>query len=77
MKRRKITPPVYTPKFKEGDRVRLSAEGVKWLIGSEGTMGTVECCGLVVRVLIDGKPNSQHYSTDYWDAVPQIEANNG
>ena len=36
-------------------------------------MGTVECCGLVVRVLIDGKPNAQFYSTDYWDAVPQIE----
>ena len=73
MKRRKITPPVYIPKFKEGDRVRLSAEGVKWLIGSEGMMGTVEYCGLVVRVLIDGKPNAQFYSTDYWDAVPQIE----
>ena len=70
MKRRKITPPPYTPKFQQGDRVRLSAEGVQWQIGPEGTMGTVECCGLVVRVLIDNKPDSQQYSTDYWEAVP-------
>ena len=52
--------------------MRLSAEGVQWQIGPEGTMGTVECCGLVVRVLIDDKPNSQQYSTDYWDAVPKL-----
>ena len=34
-------------------------------------MGTVEYCGLVVRVSIDGKPDSQQYSTDYWEPVPR------
>ena len=72
-KSRKITPPPYTPKFQPGDRVRVSAEGVHFLVAREGTMGTVEWCGLVVRVLMDEELEAQNYSPDFWDAVPFVQ----
>ena len=66
----KTTPPTYTPKFREGQRVRISEEGIKWQIARKGTMGTVKHCGLVVQVEIDGKPNeAAAYWPDYWDAA--------
>ena len=65
----KSTPPDYTPKFREGQRVRISEEGVKCLIAKKGTMGTVQHCGLVVQVLVDGCKEIAAYWPDYWDAA--------
>jgi len=72
MSRKKLlrhTPPTYTPKFREGQRVRISAEGIKYQIAKKGTMGTVEHCGLVVQVKIDGQNDIAAYWPDYWDAA--------
>lgn len=71
-KRRQVTPPQYTPKFEKGQRVRVSEEGVKFLIAKKGTMGTVTHCGLVVQVLVDGQKETDFptaYWPDYWDAM--------
>jgi hypothetical protein len=61
-----ITPPAYIPKFAAGQRVCISEEGVRWRLATPGTMGTVEWCGLVVRVLIDGTDRAQNYAPDFW-----------
>jgi hypothetical protein len=71
MKRRNIAktaPPPYTPKFQPGQRVKISPEGVQYLLAPEGTMGTVQSCGLVVQVLIDGQDRPRNYAPDFWDA---------
>ena len=71
MRRRatKIEPPTYKPKFAAGDRVRVSGQGILRNIARAGTEGTVESCGLVVYVSIDGK-KALAYHVDFWDAVP-------
>lgn len=71
MRRRNIAPtepPPYTPKFQRGQRVRISDEGVQRGLATAGTMGTVEACGLVVQVLIDGADRALNYSPDLWEA---------
>lgn len=64
----RMAPVPYRPKFQPGQRVRISDTGIDWQIAKPGTMGTVEQCGLVVTVLMDGTQSSQRYAPDFWDA---------
>jgi hypothetical protein len=64
----KITPPSYTPKFQAGQRVQISPVGIEYQIAPAGTQGTVETCGLIVRILIDGTDQAHNYALDYWEA---------
>ena len=68
-KYKNVTPPSYTPKFQAGQRVRISDEGIRYQIAKKGTTGTVEHCGLVAQVKIDGQPEVHSYWPDYWEAV--------
>lgn len=65
---RSIRPPDHTPKFQPGQRVRISPAGVEFEIAPAGTMGTVESCGWMVCVLIDGAKTARSYSPDFWEA---------
>lgn len=63
------TPPKYTPKFQPGQRVRVSEEGIRYQVAKAGTLGTVEHCGLVAQIRIDGAKETISYWPDYWDAI--------
>lgn len=65
---RNIKPLAPTPKFQPGQRVRISRVGVEFKVAPPGTMGTVESCGWMVVVLIDGAEDSHTYAPDFWEA---------
>lgn len=64
---RKVQPPVCNPKFRAGQRVRISPVGVEALIAPAGTTGIVEDCHWLVTVLIDGAKHSHAYAPDFWE----------
>lgn len=64
---RKIKPPVCTPKFQPGQRVRISQAGIDALIAPAGTTGTVEYCGWLVAVRVDGAQHPHSYAPDFWE----------
>jgi hypothetical protein len=58
------------PRFKPGQRVRISPTGIHWLIAKAGTTGTVVACGFGVDVLIDGERKPRFYAPEDWEAEP-------
>lgn len=58
-------------KFKRGDRVKISDEGVAFGIAPRGTKGTVLHCLKTVRVHIDGYTKGVGFrdDPDFWDAA--------
>lgn len=67
--RKRSAPPKYTPKFQPGQRVQISQEGILYQVAKPGTLGTVEHCGLVAQVRIDGNKETISFWPDYWDAL--------
>jgi hypothetical protein len=70
MKRRMKASP-HTPKFREGQRVRISALAVEDRIKPAGITGTVVACNYMVTVQIDGAQKAYQYRPDYWDAIAE------
>jgi hypothetical protein len=67
--KRYIAPSVTKPKSSTRQRVRASAEGVKWLIAPAGTEGEVVRCGLVVTVLWMGPSEKPSSRPNFWEAA--------
>ena len=64
-----VAPAVENPKFKPGQRVRISEEGVRYKLHPRGTMATVVSCSWITRVQVDGDDKIIAYHWDFWDAV--------